>query len=71
MKSEWENLDINQLQSLYHESSRQLEKRLLHGASWQDVREQRKDVTELAVAIYKRLNRVAVNPAEQQTRKES
>ena len=71
MKSEWENLDINQLQNLYYESSRQLEKRLLHGASWQDVRDQRTNVTELAVAIYKRLNPSTVNPAEQQTRKES
>ena len=70
MKNEWENLDINQLQHLYKESSRQLESSLLHGASWQEVRPQRQDVTDLAIAIYLRLNPKSVNPAEKSSRKE-
>ena len=70
MKNEWANLDINQLQYLYQESSRQLERSLLRGSSWQEIRDQRNDVTELAVAIYQRLNPKAVNPAEQSSRKE-
>jgi flagellar biosynthesis chaperone FliJ len=68
MKTSWENLDINQLQHLYHEYSRQLERRLLHGASWDEVAEQRQDVTALAVTIYKRLNPHDSNPAENNLR---
>ena len=71
MKSEWVNLDINQLQHLYNESSRQLERSLLNGATWREVREQKIDVIELSVAISQRLNPKVVNPAEQPSRKES
>lgn len=70
MNSEWEHLDINQLQHLFQESKRQLDRSLLHGASWQELRDQRNDVTELATAIYQRLNPQSVNPAEQSSRKE-
>ncbi|HUC83040.1 MAG TPA: hypothetical protein VMR70_19180 [Flavisolibacter sp.] len=56
MSEYWNNLDILQLQQLYSVQSRELEYRLLHGASWQEVCGQRQEVTALAVAIYKRLN---------------
>lgn len=71
MQSNWENMDINQLHHLYKESSRELEYKLLHGASWQEVNETRRDVTELAITIYHRLNPSAqpVHPAALQRRK--
>ena len=56
MQTNWESLDINQLQHLYQVCSRDLEYKLLHGASWQEVNETRRDVTELAITIYHRLN---------------
>ena len=48
-----------------------LREKLLQGARWQEVRSQRRDVTELATAIYERLNRSLSNPAEFNSRKES
>lgn len=59
---DWDTLDILQLQQLYSTQSRELEHRLLHGASWQEVQEQRQEVTELAIAIYKRLNPSSLSP---------
>ena len=70
MRNEWEKLDINQLQHLYHENALQLEKKLLHGASWKEVSEQRHEVTELAITIFRRLNPLPLeNPAEHRTRR--
>lgn len=69
MKNNWENLDIIQLQHLYHEYSQQLERNLLHGASWKEVSGQRREVTALAVVIYQRLNPTASNPAEESSRR--
>lgn len=68
MKAEWETLDINQLQHLYRESSRKLKEKLLLGASWQDVVDQRRDVIELGIAVHQRLNSSSANPAEHNTR---
>jgi hypothetical protein len=69
MQSNWANMDINQLQHLYTACSRELEYKLLHGVSWHEVNETRRDVTELAIAIYHRLNPSAISihpPAKQQ-----
>ena len=69
MRNEWDNLDINQLQHLYQENARQLEQKLLHGSSWKEVSKQRHQVTELAIAIYRRLNPLPLDhPAESRTR---
>lgn len=69
MKREWQNLDINQLQGLYQHASQQLERQLLRGARWKQVTEQRKEVTELAIVIYNRLNPTySANPAENSRR---
>ena len=69
MNQEWENMDILQLQHLYKDYSCELEKKLLNGVSWQEVSEQRREVTELAIAIYRRLNpSPANNPAERPRR---
>jgi len=63
-------MDINQLQNLYQENARQLEQKLLHGASWKEVSEQRHAVTELAITIYRRLNPSPLeHPAEHRTRR--
>jgi hypothetical protein len=70
MRNEWENLDINQLQHLYHENALQLEQKLLHGASWKEVSQQRYEVTELAITIFRRLNPLPLDhPAEHGTRR--
>jgi hypothetical protein len=70
MKRDWDNLDINQLQHLYKQNAEQLEYRLLRGASWQEVNDQRRDVTELAIEIFQRLNPTSFfNPSEHPQRK--
>lgn len=56
MTETWTNMGTPQLQQLYATQSRQLEHRLLHGASWQEVHQQRLEITAMALAIYHRLN---------------
>ena len=66
MENEWEHLDTEALRNLYQQKQRELTESLLSGALWQDVRDQRKQVTELSIALYRRTQ--GGNPAEHRTR---
>ena len=62
-------IDVDTLRALYESESARLRKALLEGASWDDLRDQRKNVTELAAALHK--NRMEKdNPAESARRKD-
>jgi hypothetical protein len=64
------SLDLNTLKVLYDKEAAALSDALLNGASWNEVREQRKNVTELAIEIHKRRYISSQNPAEQSIRSE-
>ena len=69
MKKELWNLDLERLRALYQEENRQLEQRLLSGASWEEVSEERRRIGELSTIIYKRSNPAQFgNPAENASR---
>ena len=57
-------LDLDVLESMYEEEARRLNDRLLAGASWESLREQKQIVTELAIVIHKKKNPQHFNPAE-------
>lgn len=72
MKKDLWQLDIEKLKMLYREEERQLEERLLAGATWEELREDRKRIGELSTIIYKKLNPGHFgNPAENASRKTS
>jgi hypothetical protein len=66
MEQEWRSLDAEALRSLYQQKQQEFTTALLNGADWKEVQEQRKLVTELSIALYKRVNEQ--NPAENNTR---
>jgi hypothetical protein len=54
-KDLWQ-MDIEQLQILYRDENKELEKRLLSGTLWEEVRDLRHRIGELSTVIYKKLN---------------
>jgi hypothetical protein len=70
VKKELWHLDIERLKSLYHAEEKQLESKLLAGATWEEVTEERKRIGELYTIIYKKSNPAQFgNPAENASRK--
>ena len=70
VKKELWHLDIERLKILYREEEKQLETKLLNGASWEEVIEERKRMGELYTLIYKKSNPEQFgNPAENASRK--
>lgn len=66
MDNNFSALDIGALKALYENESNELHTKLLDGVSWNELRDQRKKVTKLAVALHKKIHKTAtaVNPAE-------
>ena len=62
------SLDLNTLKGMYEKESGELKAALLRGAGWDDLREQRHRVTDLAIAIHKKRMMPGNNPAEASTR---
>ena len=63
MEKELVNFDLETLHFLYTEETNKLRRALINGASWEEVKDQRKNVTELAIALHKKTNS-SVNPSE-------
>jgi len=69
VKKELWNLDLEHLKSLYEEEQRHLEEKLLAGATWDEVSDDRKRIGELSTIIYKKSNPGHFgNPAENASR---
>ena len=65
MKEQGRNLDTNVLRTLYENEMVELQRELLSGASWEDVRERRHRILLLSREMYKRPNTINnPNPAE-------
>jgi len=69
MEVNWSDLDIDALREAYEKESAQLKASLLSGTLWDDMKDQRKKVTELAIALHKKLH-TSGNPAESMDRSE-
>jgi hypothetical protein len=69
VKKELWHLDLEHLRSLYEEEQRHLDEKLLAGASWEEVLDERKRIGELVTIIYKKSNPGHFgNPAENASR---
>ena len=67
-KDLWQ-FDLDRLRILYDEEKKHLEQRLLAGATWEEVNEERKRIGELSTVIYKKSNPTQFgNPAENASR---
>jgi hypothetical protein len=69
MEINWSELDTEALRELYEREAGNLKKALLNGSSWEDVKDQRLKVTELAIALHKKIH-TSGNPAESADRSE-
>jgi hypothetical protein len=63
MELKWNDLDVNALREVYEKESASLKSALLNGCSWEELKDQRQKVTELAIALHKKIN-ASENPAE-------
>jgi hypothetical protein len=64
MNPELENLDLHTLKSKYDKEVELLNTQLLKGAEWTAVADQRKKVTDLAIAVHRKIASTKLNPAE-------
>ena len=69
MELNWSDMDVDSLRKVYETEAAKLKASLLNGASWDDMKDQRKKVTELAIALHKKINSSG-NPAESADRSE-
>ena len=69
MKVKWNELNLDELREVYERESTRLKTSLLNGSSWDELKEQRLKVTELAIALHKKIN-TSANPAESTGRDE-
>jgi len=69
MELNWNELDVDALRNVYEKESAKLKSSLLSGSSWEELKDQRQKVTELAIALHKKINNSG-NPAESADRSE-
>jgi hypothetical protein len=62
------SFDLSALKELYNKEAEILQVALLDGASWEDMKDQRLIVTELAIALHKKIQGSTGNPAENSLR---
>lgn len=68
MKTNFSNLDYTILERLYQTKSRELEKALLSGSAWDEVKIQRKQLSEISIAMHHKLQHLNSSPADFPTR---
>jgi hypothetical protein len=69
MEMNWSELDVEILRDAYENEASKLKTSLLNGSTWEEMKDQRKKVTELAIALHKKIN-TSANPAESIDRSE-
>ena len=57
------NLDLDTLKDMYANAASKLKTALLDGSPWDSVQEYRHDVTELEIALYKKVRSGSLHPA--------
>ena len=63
------SFELEALKKLYEAEAEKLTVSLLNGATWEEVKDQRKLVTDLAIAVHKKKHSNS-NPAETSMRKD-
>jgi hypothetical protein len=69
MEMNGSEMDLGSLKNNYEKELANLKALLLGGSSWDEMKDQRKKVTELAIALHKKMN-TSGNPAESTDRSE-
>jgi hypothetical protein len=69
MDINWSDMDTEALRDVYEKESAKLKASLLSGTPWEQMKDQRQKVTELAIALHKKINSSG-NPAESVDRSE-
>jgi hypothetical protein len=69
MEMNWSEMDVDELRDVYEKESSKLKISLINGTSWEELKDQRTKVTELAIALHKKINSTS-NPAESIDRSE-
>ena len=64
MNREFYRLELDELQALYKEETNRLHAELIAGTSWENLKEQKIKVTELAITIHRKKYPLYFNPAE-------
>jgi hypothetical protein len=65
MRHNFSELNLESLKALYDKENERLQTRLLSGALWEEVKEERHTITELSIALHRKLTELhALNPAE-------
>ena len=65
MNFDFSRYELEGLKALYKKESDELKTRLLNGALWEDVKDQRLTVKELSMALYQKIQSIqGANPAE-------
>lgn len=63
MEMKWNEYDVDELRAMYDLEYSRLKNDLLKGVQWEDLKEQRQKVTELSIALHKKIH-TSTNPAE-------
>ena len=61
------SIDLNLLKDMYDSEVTRLRESLLGGSDWEELRDQRRTVTELAIALHEKRSK-GNNPAENKDR---
>jgi len=69
MEANWSELNVDDLREAYEKESARLKTSLINGGSWEELKDQRQKVTELAIALHKKIH-TSDNPAESTGREE-
>ena len=54
METDYSDYDLSSLKALYEKQARNLRHKLLSGYTWQEVQEERRQMTKIASVLYKR-----------------
>ncbi|MFL5809582.1 MAG: hypothetical protein ACJ749_08675 [Flavisolibacter sp.] len=62
MNHELSNLDLYTLKAMYDHQEAELTSKLLSGALWNELKEERRKLTEIAIVMHKKAKVLSLNP---------
>jgi hypothetical protein len=64
MNHQLSDLDLETLKSMYEKEQAELTSKLLSGALWNEVKDQREKLTRIAIVLHRKAREMGLNPAE-------
>jgi hypothetical protein len=64
MNHQLSDLDLETLKSMYEKEQAELTSKLLSGALWNEVKDQREKLTGIAIVLHRKAREMGLNPAE-------